>query len=334
MAHPTPSPPPTLTHLLTHTTTPLILDGALATYLEALGATLSSTLWSASLLQTSPSLIRQAHTDYYRAGANIAITASYQASIPGLVQHLGVSEDEAYALVQRSVALAREARENTTKEKKKKRRRNLFIAGSIGPYGAYLCDGSEYTGTYTSSNPSRTAFQNFHQGRMAALISSGIDMLALETLPSYPETHSLVSLLNTTYPNTPAYFSFTLSPTSATHISDGTPLSTILTLLDTCPSVVAVGVNCVNQDVALEAIQELKRLTRMPLLVYPNSGEEWNAVKRDWEGGRRGARELAQRSKEYWDAGARMVGGCCRTTPEDIRVIAEALRGVGRVEGG
>ncbi|KAF2657789.1 homocysteine methyltransferase [Lophiostoma macrostomum CBS 122681] len=342
--------PQPLTALLS-TRNPLILDGALATYLETLGADISTSLWSASLLSTNPSLIQRTHLDYFRAGANIAITASYQASIPGLCSHLNISEEEAKGLVVQSVELARRAREEymselgpgTTNEQKAARRESLLIAGSVGPYGAYLADGSEYTGSY-SPCPTHETFKTFHRPRIAALLStspfpsntspspspSGVDILALETLPSYPETQALASLLSTEFPGRPCWFSFTLR--DASHISDGTPLSTVVSLLDSQEhenrnlNVVAIGVNCISADLALPALQTLKSLTRKPLIVYPNSGEEWDAAGRGWRGERTQGAVLAERARTWYEAGARIIGGCCRTTPDDIQVIAETFR--------
>jgi S-methylmethionine-dependent homocysteine/selenocysteine methylase len=348
------------------TSTPLILDGALATYLETLGASISTSLWSASLLSTSKgtSLIQRAHLDYFRAGANIAITASYQASIPGLCEGLGIGEEEARALVRRSVELARRAREEYIEELRvglegegegerkgkegegpaegetearakaeriQRARDKLLIAGSIGPYGAYLANGSEYTGFYTPL-PSPSTFASFHRGRIQALVSPspssshGIDILACETLPSYPETLALITLLTTEFPTLKSWFSFTLLDSS--HISDGTPLSSIVSLLDPHPNIVAIGINCIAADSALSALQTLQSLTSKPLIVYANSGEVWDAAGREWRGERTQGALLADRARAWWEAGARIIGGCCRTTPEDIRVIAKTFRDV------
>ncbi|KAJ4291084.1 AdoMet-homocysteine methyltransferase [Kalmusia sp. IMI 367209] len=304
----------------------VVLDGALATHLETLGADISTALWSASLLSTNPSLIHKTHLTYFQHGAHIAITASYQASFPGLTTHLHISDEEATAIVQKSVTLAQQARSDflaSPQQQQKNEDANanlpLLIAGSVGPYGAFLADGSEYTGSYALT-PS--ALQSFHRGRIAALVAAGVDVLAVETIPSFAETQALVSLLSAEFPATEAWFSFTLA--SPTHIADGTPIADVVRLLDACSNVVALGANCLPSDLALAGLKEMRRATAKPLIVYPNSGEEWNAQRRDWEGARAGGGVEAE---DEGVLGRRREGGwgCCRTGPEDIRAIAETL---------
>ncbi|KAF1977195.1 Homocysteine S-methyltransferase [Bimuria novae-zelandiae CBS 107.79] len=301
----------------------VVLDGALATNLETLGADISSALWSASLLQTNPSLIRQTHASYFAHGSQVATTASYQASIPGLAKHLSISEEEATKYVQKSVALAQEARDEYLSPASDKRQeaQRLLIAGSVGPYGAYLADGSEYTGSY---NLTVDQYHDFHRGRIAALLAAGVDVLAIETIPSITETRALVSLISTEYPEAEVWFTFTLS--SPTCLSDGTPIADVMAALRPFPNVVAVGVNCVSPELALEGLKEFRKHTEKPLIAYPNSGEKWDAAKRDWHGGKAQGGELKQWVKDVWDVGARVIGGCCRTGPEDVAVVAETIR--------
>ncbi|KAL5384742.1 hypothetical protein DPSP01_005179 [Paraphaeosphaeria sporulosa] len=306
----------------------VVLDGALATYLETLGADISSALWSASLLYTNPSLIQQTHATYFTHGARIATTASYQASLPGLTKHLSAtpSDSDAAALVATSVVLAQKARdEYLSSAGNSLEDGDLLIAGSVGPYGAFLADGSEYTGAYSSSVTS-DEYHSFHRGRIAALLSAGADVLAIETIPSYPEAAALLSLLASEFPVAEAWFAFTLHAADPTRLPDGTPLADVVALLDGAPNVVAVGVNCVAPEHALAGLREMRRGTRKPLVVYANSGEKWDAAKRDWEGERAGGGELAGWVREAWEAGARIVGGCCRTGPEDMAVVAGTLR--------
>ncbi|KAH7393905.1 homocysteine S-methyltransferase [Phaeosphaeria sp. MPI-PUGE-AT-0046c] len=315
--------PTKISHHLTSTTSPLILDGALATYLETLGADISGALWSASILLSQPELIKQTHLDYYRAGANIAITASYQASIPGLVKHLGLSEDAAQDVVKKSVGLAQQARDECAAERMESvLRGNMYVAGSVGPYGAFLSDGSEYRGDYVVSKEEMKAF---HRGRMQALVDAGVDLLACETIPSKSEAEALVELLTEEFEGIEAWFTFTLR--DGEHIADGTPLVEIASLFGGVEQVVGVGLNCVPDDLALAALKVLKPLVkRGTLIVYPNSGEQWNAKAREWEGRRTEGSTLAHKTVEWWDAGARLIGGCCRTSPEDIKTMCEALR--------
>lgn len=300
---------------------PIILDGALATYLETLGANISGALWSAEILIANPSLIKKTHLDYYRAGANVAITASYQASLDGLVKHLGLSEQDAKNVVKESVELAQEARSQFITEANADVGEKLFVAGSVGPYGAFLADGSEYRGDYVVS---KEKMKDFHRGRIQALVEAGVDILACETIPSKAETEALIDLLTSEFPSSEAWFSFTLRDGS--HISDGTPLSEIAALFKGVEQVVSLGFNCVPDDVALVALQELKPLVKEgTMVVYPNSGEQWNAKAREWEGKRTEGSTLAKKTEEWRDAGAGLIGGCCRTTPDDIAVMKQAL---------
>ncbi|KAF2018424.1 homocysteine S-methyltransferase [Aaosphaeria arxii CBS 175.79] len=319
---------PPLSTLLESKRTPVVLDGALATYLEILGADVSSALWSASLLLHNPDLIYKTHLDYYRAGANVAITASYQASIPGILKHTDLSLDEAKGVVRKSVELAKKARDDYLQEiensgtgaENVERRSDLLVAGSVGPYGAFLADGSEYRGDYSLS---RNEYKDFHRGRIEALVEAGVDVLAVETIPSFDETCAIVELLGDEFAGTEAWVSFTLK--DAEHISDGTTLAQLVQTVENSQKIVAVGINCVTEDVVLGALETLRPLTRKALVIYPNSGEHWNAETRSWYGERNEGKSLAEKTHMWRDAGARLIGGCCRTTPDDISVIAKAL---------
>jgi homocysteine S-methyltransferase len=300
---------------------PIILDGALATYLETLGADISGDLWSAEILIRNPTLINKTHLHYYRAGANVAVTSSYQASTPGLREHLGLpSEEHAKSMVRFSVELAKQARDDYIRETGGDER-ELWVAGSVGPYGAFLADGSEYRGDYDIP---KDDMKKFHRGRIQALVEAGVDVLACETMPQKAEVEALLELLSTEFPTTEAWFSFTLRDSG--HISDGTPLSEIASLFEDVEQVIALGFNCVQDDVMLKALRTLKPLVRRgTLVVYPNSGEQWNAQTRGWEGDRTEGSTLAEKTVEWREAGAGMIGGCCRTTPQDIGVMKAAL---------
>ncbi|WP_394516356.1 homocysteine S-methyltransferase [Pantoea sp. SGAir0430] len=296
---------------LTHTDT-LILDGALATELEARGCNLADTLWSAKVLMENPELIYQVHYDYFAAGANVAITASYQATPLGFAAR-GLDSGQASALIRQSVTLAQRARDDyraaTGSEAP------LLVAGSVGPYGAYLANGAEYRGDYALP---AAEMKDFHRPRVAALLEAGVDLLACETLPSFGEIQALISLL-AEFPHSSAWFSFTLR--DAQHLSDGTPLSKVAEVINGAPQVVAVGLNCVALESVTPALQTLQALTDKPLLVYPNSGEQYDAVSKSWHSAPSGC-TLHDKFPEWQQAGARLIGGCCRTTPQDIAAIA------------
>ena len=296
---------------LTHTDT-LILDGALATELEARGCNLADTLWSAKVLMENPELIYQVHYDYFAAGANVAITASYQATPLGFAAR-GLDSGQASALIRQSVALAQRARDDYRAASGSEA--PLLVAGSVGPYGAYLANGAEYRGDYALP---AAEMKDFHRPRVAALLEAGVDLLACETLPSFGEIQALISLL-AEFPHSSAWFSFTLR--DAQHLSDGTPLSKVAEVINDAPQVVAVGLNCVALESVTPALQTLQALTDKPLLVYPNSGEQYDAVSKSWHSAPSGC-TLHDKFPEWQQAGARLIGGCCRTTPQDIAAIA------------
>lgn len=296
---------------LTHTDT-LILDGALATELEARGCNLADTLWSAKVLMENPELIYQVHYDYFAAGANVAITASYQATPLGFAAR-GLDSGQASALIRQSVTLAQRARDDYRAATGSQA--PLLVAGSVGPYGAYLANGAEYRGDYALP---AAEMKDFHRPRVAALLEAGVDLLACETLPSFGEIQALISLL-AEFPHSSAWFSFTLR--DAQHLSDGTPLSKVAEVINAAPQVVAVGLNCVALESVTPALQTLQALTDKPLLVYPNSGEQYDAVSKSWHSAPSGC-TLHDKFPEWQLAGARLIGGCCRTTPQDIAAIA------------
>lgn len=290
----------------------LILDGALATELEARGCDLADTLWSAKVLMENPELIYQVHYDYFAAGAHCAITASYQATPQGFAQR-GLDEAQSRALIQQSAVLAQRARDDYRAASGTAA--PLLVAGSVGPYGAFLANGAEYRGDYALPEAEMKAF---HRPRVAALLETGVDLLACETLPSFAEAQALVSLL-AEFPDSSAWFSFTLR--DANHISDGTPLSEVAALLNAAPQVVAVGINCVALESVTPALRTLQALCDKPLLVYPNSGEQYDATSKTWHSAPSGC-TLHDKFPEWQQAGARLIGGCCRTTPQDIAAIA------------
>lgn len=287
----------------------VVLDGAMATELEARGCNLADSLWSAKVLMEDPELIRDVHLDYFRAGAQVAITASYQATPEGFAAR-GLDEAHSRALISKSVELARKAREAYLAENPQAGTR--LVAGSVGPYGAFLADGSEYRGDYVRS---AEVFTAFHRSRVEALLDAGADLLACETLPSFAEIKALADLL-TTYPRARAWFSFTLRDSE--HLSDGTPLREVVSVLATYPQVIALGINCIALEKTTRALQHLQSLTALPLVVYPNSGEHYDAVSKTWHHHGEACETLAGYLPQWLAAGAKLIGGCCRTTPKDI----------------
>jgi homocysteine S-methyltransferase len=296
----------------------IILDGGMATELEQRGADLSDSLWSAKVLLEDPALIRQVHYDYYMAGADIATTTSYQATFVGLARR-GLGYEEREWLMRLSVELAMQAREQfwAIPEHRIGRRRPL-VAASIGPYGAFLADGSEYTGDYGLT---LQALIDFHGMRLEFLAKSGADLLLCETVPSLLEAEALVRLF-TDFPNVRAMMS--CSCKDGAHLCHGEPLSSVVKLTNACEQVVAVGVNCTAPKWVESLLLSVQKIATKPLLVYPNRGEHWDSVARCWvpNSGVEGFEEYVLR---WYEAGARLIGGCCRTTPADIAAMAAAF---------
>ncbi len=293
----------------------LVIDGALATELERRGCDLKDSLWSAKILLEQPEKIKQVHYDYFKAGADCAITASYQATIAGFAKR-GLSEAEAIALMKKSVTLAKEARDEFwADEANRAGRVKPFVAASVGPYGAYLANGEEYTGNYGLTEKE---LMDFHRPRMRALIEAGADLLACETIPCLIEAQALVKLLGE-FQSVHAWISF--SCRDEAHVCEGDRFEDCIRQIEASPFVDAVGVNCTSPRFIPALIREAKKATQKPVLVYPNSGETYDAAKSDWDG-HRIYESFGEEAKEWYNAGARLIGGCCRTTPEDIQAIA------------
>jgi homocysteine S-methyltransferase len=299
----------------------VILDGALATELERRGADLNDPLWSAKILLDQPELIEQVHLDYFRAGADCATTASYQATFAGFEKR-GLTHEQARALIQKSVQLAMGARDEFWREEKNRvGRMRPFIAASIGPYGAFLHDGSEYRGDYALSE---NELMDFHRERMAALMDAGADMLACETIPTLVEARALVRLLGE-LPDASAWFSFTARDES--HISHGEPFAEVVAEIAPHSQVAAIGINCTSPRYIASLIKIARNATNKPIVVYPNSGETYDALTNRWNG-LIACADFGPQTREWYELGARVIGGCCRTTPEHIQEIAQWARGM------
>jgi homocysteine S-methyltransferase len=297
----------------------VVLDGGLATELEKRGCDLNDDLWSARLLRDNPDLICQVHADYYWAGADCCTSSSYQATIPGFIRK-GLSEAEAIGLLHLSVQLTIEARDDFWRAVPERRGRlRPLVAASIGPYGAYLANGAEYTGDYDLDE---AGLLDFHRQRWRILATSAADLLACETIPSFVEARALSRLLMET-PGLFAWFSF--SCRDGRHISDGTPLAVCAEYLTQFDQVAAIGVNCTPPRFIPELIKQVTAVTDKPVIVYPNSGERYDPVEKRWLSESVPA-EFGTFSREWRKLGAGVIGGCCRTGPAHIRQIRDRFR--------
>ncbi|AOB20628.1 homocysteine S-methyltransferase [Lactiplantibacillus plantarum] len=290
---------------------PVVSDGAMATELEKRSVATNSALWSATAMLDHPDAIQAVHQSYLDAGAKIMTTNTYQANVPAFEQ-AGIAAAQARQLIQQAVTIAHTARDASHVT-------DAVIAGSIGPYGAYLADGSEYTGAYQLT-PS--AYQDFHRERLALIMAAGVDVLALETMPRLDEVQALVQLITTTWPQQPYWVSFSIKDPQT--LCDGTSLAATAKWVAAQPNVVAVGVNCTTLENIAPALATLKAAVAVPLIVYPNSGDQYDPVTKTWQETHL-SHQFASFVPQWLAAGARIIGGCCRTTPKDIATVARAL---------
>jgi homocysteine S-methyltransferase len=306
---------------------PVVLDGGLATELERVGHDLHDRLWSARLLVQAPGEVRAAHRRYLDAGAEVVTTASYQASFEGFAA-AGLDAEAVRSLLRRSVRLAREAVDGQP---------GRWVAASVGPYGAMLAGGEEYTGSYAAVRDDGTPpdgeisqvgglgvaeLAAWHRPRLEVLAEAGADVLACETVPSAAEAAALLREIARL--DVPAWLSLTTvtGPDGTVRTRRGEPAEPVFALARDMPQIVALGVNCIDPAEAPRAVRLAARAGGKPVVVYPNSGETWDGAARRW----RGTPGAAADAVTAWLAqGARLVGGCCRTGPADVRAIAAAV---------
>jgi len=333
-----------------------VLDGGLATELEHRGADISGPLWSAHVLDHAPSIIAAVHLDYLRAGADCISTVSYQVSALGYRELAQAPAAEpidparrATTALLHSVEIAEQARALYALESP----RRVWIAASLGPWGAALHNGAEYHGRYAIGFDDLVAF---HAERLAVLAHTSADFVAFETIPSLEEALSILRALEQT-PALTAWISFTCS--DAAHVAHGEPLRACAAALTRSPQIAAIGINCTAPHLVASLIAEAcagseagnqarkqpGKHEPLPVIVYPNSGEIWDAATRTWhfdsrhfESWRSGSRpgdawhvesaaaRFGELARQWYAAGAQAVGGCCRTGPAHIAAVAEAAR--------
>lgn len=282
--------------------TPIVLDGGLGTLLADRGNDLSDPLWSARILLDNPSEVQAAHEEFFRAGARVAISPSYQVSYEPLARE-GFTPADVDELLLRSVTVAQAARTACGLDD------TGWVAASVGPYGATLADGSEYTGDYGLTVDE---LRTWHRRRLGVLAASGADVLAVETIPSLAEVQAIVAELELLPSAPPAWLSVTIADGA---LRSGEPLDAAFALAAASDAVVAVGVNCCDPADVAPALEGARMVTSKPLVAYPNSGERWDAEARKWVG----AADAIAIPVEV-----QLIGGCCRVRPDAISAIAES----------
>ncbi len=286
--------------------------------MEALGHDLDDPLWSARILLEDPEAMGRVHTAFLVAGADCITAGTYQASIPGFVAR-GLTPEHAGEVLERAVSLAVEARDVFWADAQNRDRRlRPLVAASVGPYGAYRADGSEYTGAYSLSGDE---LLGFHEERWRILADSEADVLACETIPSLQEAEVLLELLRHT-PDRWVWMSFTCR--DGEHLSDGSPLSAAAEICDAVSGVAAVGINCTRPEHVPELITVVRRATEKPIIVYPNAGGRYDAERKSWEDDPP-RQDWAALVLEWRALGATLLGGCCRVGAKDISIMRSSL---------
>ena len=295
----------------------LVLDGGVASEIERRGRNIGDDpLWSARLLLDEPDLLEAIHLDYAKAGADILTTATYQASFPGL-EAVGLSSRETHQTLTLAVQLARNAAKRVEESSDRRQRRTPLVAASIGPYGAHLADGSEYTGNYTQD---QTQLLEFHRERIEVLIGCGVDLLACESIPSQAEGEVLAEIL-AEYPDIPSWISFTCR--DALHVSHGELVVDCLAVAQYYSHVLA-GVNCLHPHLARSVMIQVRNCDVEPVrVVYANKGDTWLPDHRSWDTSTGiDDTEYAACAANWAQMGAILIGGCCRTTPATTKQLA------------
>lgn len=311
-----------------------IIDGGFATELERHGEDLNDPLWSAKCLISSPHLVKAVHLDYLEAGADIILTASYQATIQGF-ESKGFSTEESEALLRKSVKIACEARatyyercaqhvSDSIKTGKIFKQRHILVAASVGSYGAFLADGSEYDGNYGHAVTLST-LKEFHRRRVQVLAESGPDLIAFETIPNKLEAQAYAEILEEEDIDIPAWFSF--NSKDGINVVSGDSVTDCASVADSCKDVIAVGINCTPPRFIHGLILSIQKVTSKPILIYPNSGETYDPNLKEWvQSTGVPDEDFVSYVCKWRESGASLIGGCCRTTPNTIKAIYKALK--------
>lgn len=285
-------------------TSTTLLDGGFSTALEELGNTLNTSLWSGELLKSHPDQVRAAHKLFADAGAQVLITSSYQITYPGCAA-MGWTKEEVDKAINDSTELARFP--------------GVKVAASVGPYGAYLADGSEYRGNYGLT---KEELKDFHRQRLTALIATEPDLLAVETIPELTEAAAVIELIDEIKPDMPFWISFSCK--SESELSSGETFAAAVNLVNSATPAVAVGINCTKPALISYLLKSAP--SSIPFVVYPNSGREWDAVAKEWLGPINSSFEI-QDINAWKSLGATVIGGCCGVSPSDIAQLKTLING-------
>lgn len=282
----------------------VLLDGGLSTALGDRGIVVGGELWTGELLRHQPDVVADAHRDFVSAGAEVIITGSYQLSFDGC-SRAGWADDEIVTALRNSTVAARMAAMEET-----------LVAASVGPYGAFLADGSEFRGAY---GVTRSRLREFHQRRLEELVASEPDLLAIETQPDFDEIDVVLDIVSDIAPDMPFWVSCTV--TEPGRIAGGAPWEQVVNRVAGVESAIAVGINCSAIEVISPTLQTAD--TDLPFVIYPNLGQQWDGVTDSWSGPRHDVTE--ELVTEWVSLGARLIGGCCGFGRADIAALGRLL---------
>lgn len=298
----------------------IILDGALGTLMQEKGYNVSDSLWSARFLDENPNVIANIHKEYLQSGADCIITSSYQASIEGFLEK-GFKKEKAIELIKLSIKIAIQTRDDFWDSLEDKRNRiKPLVAASIGPYGAYLANGAEYTGVYGISD---AKLKEFHKKRLELIVEEKPDIIACETLPSFKEAQILCEHLKK-YKNIESWICFSAKDDLSTNAGDN--IIEAAKFLDTQEHISAIGINCTHPKYIASLIKKFKDNSSKPIVVYPNGGSKYNPITKKWEKAQITANEYVKMSQLWRASGATIIGGCCETGLEEIEALSKYLK--------
>jgi methionine synthase I (cobalamin-dependent)/5,10-methylenetetrahydrofolate reductase len=284
---------------------PVLCDGAMGTLLYSKGVFINRSYDELNLSQ--PDLIRAVHHEYLQSGAEIIETNTFGANAFRLARHS--LADKVRDINKTGARLAREAVKSF----------DVWVAGSVGPLGTRI----EPLGK-TSFEEARQAFRE----QIEALVEGGVDLLMMETFGYLEELHQAMLAAKDVAPNLPLVVQVTIDEEG--NCLDGSDPATFTPRLEDWGADV-LGCNCSVGPVAmLDAVERVRALTSLPLAAQPNAG-----IPRSVEGRNIylcSPEYMASYARKFVAAGVRIVGGCCGTTPDHIRVMKSALR-VGEARG-
>ncbi len=296
----------------------LILDGALGTQMQNHGFNINDSLWSAKFLDENPNAIKLVHKEYLEAGADCIITSSYQASLEGFLEK-GFSEEKADHLISSSIKIAKDTRDEFWESYKNSDRLKPLVAASIGPYGAYLANGAEYSGAYEISEKK---LSSFHKRRLDTIMKMSPDIIACETIPLFSEIKILSKLLEK-YKTTTSWLCLSAKNESLTNAGDD--VEEVISWLNAQKHIDAIGVNCTAPQYISTLVKKIKKLSDKLIVIYPNGGSAYNPITKLWESSLTNSEEFAKMAYLWNSLGANIIGGCCETTPKEIKKIREYL---------